>query len=150
MPSRLVRISQLSRLSVQQSTSVLSALASTCFAWPREVTDAKRHTLKLEAVSALIKTSIVRSAIEFSAQNTLVIPPLLAGRHDYLRRLALDLDTAPRDGMYYRELDGATKIIPTLREQFPEPRSLRAVALISLPRQDRCRHPPATLPSRSN
>ena len=110
--------SQFGHWSVHQST-VLSELADKCFEWPGGATDNTRNILSLEAADALIRVSIVQITMEFSAQNTIVVPPLLVGRQNDLHRLALDLHTTPVDGRYNRELNKSIKAMPSLGTHFP-------------------------------
>lgn len=97
----------------------LTNLATRCFTWPRGVTQATFNILKLEAAEALIKTSIVTIPMVFSAQHTVILPPLLVERRDDLRHLSLQLHTTPMDGSYNRELNKGIKSMTALGDSFP-------------------------------
>lgn len=111
--------SQVSYWNINRST-MLAKIANKCFAWPNGIADETRKVLRLEAMNALLKVSIVKIPMEFSLQNTITIPPLLVERQEDLRRLTLDLHTTPVDGMYNRECNKAIKSMPALRADFPK------------------------------
>ena len=76
-------------------SAVLTKVVDKCFKWPRGLAANARNILKLEGSKALVKIRIVKIPMVFSTQNTIVIPPLFTKTKNDLRRLTLDLDTAP-------------------------------------------------------
>ena len=101
------------------TSNVLVDVADQFFMWPEDLADSTRNILKLEVENALFKKSIVKIAMDFTAQDTIMVPPLLIGRQNDLRRLALDLHTTPIDGGYCRALNKGIKSMPSLGADFP-------------------------------
>jgi hypothetical protein len=102
-----------------QPTTILASVADQLFIWPDGLTDSKRKTLQLELENALIKAMIVKITMNFTPQDTINVPPLLMGKQNDLRRLALDLHATPAEDTYNRGLNKGVKTIPSLEAEFP-------------------------------
>lgn len=100
----------------------LPTLAGKLFAWPGKphfVAPNIRILVQRIASEALLKLSAVGSLVTLAQQKTLLLAPVLEDNEHRLRRLVLDVDTVPHNGMINRELNRIIRGMSILGTRFP-------------------------------
>jgi hypothetical protein len=100
----------------------LNAVVDDFFVWPSALDKGSRESIQIEAGIALLKEAIIKLPAEFTLTNgapVLVIPPVLLGNEEHIRRLVLDVKRNTRDNGYQTQLNRAGRGIDALFSRLP-------------------------------